>query len=147
MEPGFTSTSVEAFKTWETMTVEGVPAWEGAVYHHCDYESLRGLSVTEWNMNIPYSVTVEGYPLSPDAVIMTLSTPRQYLPGTEMIGTGASWDFEYILTHQDPTSTETPLFIITIPVSGTYTDRGLTEIAVMGEMRTAWHITAPTGWN
>jgi len=145
MESGYTSTGEEAFKTWESMTVSGSPAWEGTVYHFCDHESLRGLSVPEWNMVVTYTADVEGTPLSPGSVLMTLSSPRQYLPGTEMIGTGETWNFDYTLTHTDTGATTAPVFIITIPVSGTYTDQGLKEITVMGETQTAWHIRSTYG--
>ena len=138
MGTGYTSSGYEAVKTWETMVVGGSPAWEGSVYHLCDYDGVPGLSVTEWNMNITYSVELEGSPFSPGTVLMQLSTPRQYI-NLDKFGTGSSWSFSYMLNYTDTSGSG---ISIAIPVSGSFKDEGMSLMTVMGELVAAWHISS-----
>jgi hypothetical protein len=143
MGTGYTTSGYEAYKTWETMTVGGSTAWEGSVYHSCDYVEpsgfVSGLSVREWNMNISYSVELEGSPFSPGSVLMILSEPRRYLPDVSLIGTGESWFFDYTLTYVDTSGSG---ISISLPVSGSYQDHGLEIIDVAGVSMEAWHISS-----
>jgi hypothetical protein len=134
---GYTSTGAEAYKIWDTMTVGGATAWEGTTYISCDEDD--GLSVNEWNMNITYSVDIEGSPTSPGAVFMVLSSPRNYLPNTDVIGTGSSWSFSYTLMYTDTSGTG---MTVNIPVSGSYTDQGMTTVTVDSGTYDAWHISS-----
>ena len=121
------------------MTVGGSTAWEGTVYHFCDYAGTEGLSVGEWNMNITYAVDIEGAPVSPGATLMTLSTPRLYLPSESKIESGDRWTFSYNLSYTDTTGSG---IAVSIPVSGSYQDEGLTEVEVDGTTMEAWHISS-----
>ncbi len=134
---GYTSTGASAYKIWDTMTVDGSTAWEGTVYITCDEDD--GLSVAEWNMNITYEVDLDGTPMSPGAVLMTLSSPRNYLPNTDMIGSGGSWSFSYTLMYTDTSGTG---MSVSVPVSGSYQDQGMTTVTVDSGTYDAWHITS-----
>ena len=60
-----------------------------------------------------------------------------------MIGSGESWDFNYNLTYVDTSGGSGGAgggVSITVPVSGTYTDKGMVEIEVLGETIDAWKI-------
>jgi hypothetical protein len=120
------------------MTVGGSSAWEGAVYHLCDYGGLSGLSVAEWQMNITYSVEMEGAPFSPGTVLMQLSTPRQYI-NMDKFDTGSSWSFNYSLNYTDTSGSG---MSVSIPVSGTFKDEGTQIVSVMGDSMEAWHISS-----
>jgi len=126
------------------MSVDGSTAWEGSVYHLCDHGGTTGLSVAEWNMNITYPlIEIPEYetdgPISPGEVLMTLSTPRRYLPGVEKIGTGDSWGFSYTLTYMDTSGTG---MSVSVPVNGSYEDQGMTTIWTDIGTYEAWHISS-----
>jgi hypothetical protein len=122
------------------MEVSGAGGWEGTVYHLCDHAGSAGLSVAEWNMDISYEFDLgpEGstVPVSPGAVLMTLSTPRLYLK-TGALETGMTWDFAYTLTYIDTSGTGLSL---SVPVTGYFQDEGLTYVDVAGTTMSAWHI-------
>ena len=120
------------------MTVGGSAAWEGTVYHLCDYAGTTGLSVAEWQMDISYTVDLEGTPIAPGMVLMTLSSPRLYLNSSKR-ETGDTWNFNYNLVYADTSGTGMSL---SVPVSGIFQDEGMTDIEVMGETMEAWHISS-----
>jgi hypothetical protein len=134
MGEGTSSTGMAVYKTWDTLTTSSGKGWEGSVLHKCDNLDGTKLSIVEWNMEL----TFDELPAStPAGVLMTLSSPREYLTKTSTIGTDASWGFSYNLSYTDSSGTGVS---ITIPVNGTYTDMGLKDIDVMGDSMEAWHI-------
>jgi hypothetical protein len=134
MGTGYTSSGVETFKTWDTLTTSTGKGWEGSIYHNCDNSDGTKLSVLEWNVML----TFEEVPGGSSSALMILSTPRTYLADKSKIGTGESWNFNYSLTYTD-TSGSMPIEI-SVPVSGSYTDKGMAEKQIMGETMDAWHI-------
>jgi len=138
MGTGYTTSGYEAYKTWEKLVVGGSTAYEGSVYHLCDHLGTNGLSVAEWNMNITYSVEIEGAPFSPGSVLMQLSTPRLYV-NMDKFDSGESWSFSYTLAYTDTSGSG---MAVNIPVSGSFKDEGMQIVDVMGESKEAWHISS-----
>ena len=138
MGTGYTSTGVETFKTWDKLTTSTGEGWEGSVYHNCDNSAGTQLSVVEWNMQLTFSAL----PTGPSSALMMLSTPRTYLGDESVIGSGDSWSFNYDLTYVDTSGSSGGggSISIKVPVSGTYTDKGMVEIDVLGETMDAWKI-------
>ena len=139
MGTGYTSTGVETYKTWDKLTSSTGEGWEGSVYHNCDNSSGTKLSIVEWNMQLTFSAI----PTGPTSALMMLSTPRTYLADESKIGSGDSWDFSYTLTYVDTSGSSGGTggsVSINVPVAGTYTDKGMVEIDVMGESMDAWKI-------
>ena len=137
MGTGYTSSGNETFKTWDTLTTSTGKGWEGSIYHDCDNSDGTKLSVLEWNMML----TFDEIPGGTSSALMILSSPRTYLNDKSTIGTGETWNFNYSLTFTDTSGGSSGLPIeISVPVSGSYTDKGMVEMEVMGETMDAWHI-------
>ncbi len=136
MGTGYTSSGLETFKTWDKLTTSTGKGWEGSVYHGCDNSDGTKLSVLEWNMML----TFDEIPGGTSSALMILSSPRTYLNDKSTIGTGETWSFSYNLTFTD-TSGSSPVPIeISVPVSGSYKDMGMTTIEALDDTWDAWHI-------
>ena len=109
------------------------------MYHGCDNSDGTRLATLEWNMMLSFAEIPSG----PTTALMMLSSPRVYLADPSKMGSGDSWEYSYTLTYVDTSGSSAgggSSVSIGIPVMGTYTDRGMVEIEVLGETMDAWKI-------
>ncbi|MEC9389106.1 MAG: hypothetical protein VX944_03460, partial [Myxococcota bacterium] len=100
----------------------------------CGIDGRATMSTFGWAHDIDYDT----YEYADVEVGHTES--RTYLPEVETIGTGLSWTFDYGIAY--PVGS-VGLAVLEIPVSGTYTDEGLTDVEVAGVLyEGVWHISA-----
>ena len=122
------------FARQETMEQDGEEIWSGETYVGCGIDGRATMSTFGWAHDIDYD-TYEYADVEVDH-----TEPRTYLPEVEALGTGVSWTFEYGIAYP---AGSVGLAVLEIPVSGTYTDEGLTDVEVAGVVyEGVWHISA-----
>jgi hypothetical protein len=128
------SERITVYARQETMVQDGAAIWSGETYVGCGYEGLFAMTSHGWAHDISYDTYVLG------ETEVEHTAPRTYLPEVTSIGTGVSWDFSYEMSYP---ADGTGLALVSIPVTGTYTDNGLKDVEASGVIyEDAWHISA-----